>query len=740
MRLGTWSARRPWWVIGLWVGAILVVLGASIAWGESPTQTITIPGAPSGAVLEELQAKFPDQAGGRAIVVFGAADGHRVDDPPERDAIEETLARVASLHHVRTVISPTGPAAPLLQSPAARVAWAQVVFDVEAFEVPQEVVDQLVGTGTSAEEAGLEVGFGGQVVERVQPESTRTGELIGLAVAMMVLAVAFGTLGATSVPLILAAVVVIMGVASTRLLAPITEVNLVAPAMASMIGLAVGIDYALFVVTRFRQSRQEGLGVRDAAGRASDTAGRSVIFAGGTVMLSMMGLIAVGMPAVTTLAIAVASTVAFAILASLTLLPAMLGAFGHHLDSLRLPLVGTRSDTQKSPPPLSTRWARAVTRRPLPALMLGGGVLALLALPYFSLHTGWPDARHRAPHDPAAVAFRLMTEGFGVGANSPLMVSIASGDAAEVASVHDWLASLPGVRTLTPAIPNAAGDMAVVQVTPQTGPEEQATAELVERIRGSEGRAGPTPRVGVTGATAFLVDLDHRMASRLAWFVAAVVASSLVLLTLVFRAPLVALKAAAMNVLGIAAAYGVVVAVFQWGWGIGLLGLDRPVPVVSSLPIVMFAVLFGLSMDYEVFILSRVRESWSSGRDNTSAVIDGLSASSRVVTAAAVIMFAVFAGFATADGIEIKMTGFGLAVAVLLDATVIRQVLVPATMTLLGERNWWIPAWLDRLLPDIDVDGGQGGGGVPGSSPGPDLQEPITLPKPAVATADTVTV
>jgi RND superfamily putative drug exporter len=380
----------------------------------------------------------------------------------------------------------------------------------------------------------------------------------------------------------------------------------------------------------------------------------------------------------------------------------------------------TAEDEPGARPPLSARWASAVTRRPWPFLAGGVAILLLIAAPFLSLQTGWPDARHRPEGDPARVAFDLMTEGFGVGSNAPLVLAVDSAEPAEVLLVTDWVGEMPGVASVSPAVPNPANDMVLVQVVPDTGPEDPATADLVERLRSRDGLDTAAPEVGVTGATAFYTDLNERMTSRLPLFIAAVVLLSLVLLTAVFRAPLVALKAASMNLLGIAAAYGAVVAVFQWGWGRSLLGVEQSVPIVSSLPIVMFAVLFGLSMDYEVFIISRIRESWLAGRDNTAAVIDGLTASSRVVTSAAVIMFAVFAGFTTADSIEIKMTGFGLAVAVLLDATVIRQVLVPASMTLLGRRNWWIPRWLDRVLPDLDVEG-HGGAGAPGGAEVVDL-------------------
>jgi RND superfamily putative drug exporter len=664
---------------------------------------VSVPGSEAQAVLRGLERRFPDQAGGQAVVVFGRHSG-RVDQGASREAVAAAVARVRRVPHVRTVIDPTGPFAPLLTSADGRTSWAQVVWDRDSFEVPRSSVDRLVEVATSAAGDGMRVGVGGQAIERPDVESTRTGEVIGLVAAVVVLAVAFGSVGAVSLPLLLAAVVVGAGFALTRLLAAWTEVNLATQAMATMIGLAVGIDYALFVLSRHRHALAAGTAVPDAVARAVDTAGRSVLFAGTTVMISMLGLLAIGVPAVSSMAVAVSATVVVAMAATVTLLPAVLGIVGTRIDTWRVPFTRLHTDDDATSDTWSTRWAGAVVRRPVTALIAGTAVLLLLAVPFLSLRTGWPDARNRPAGDPARTAFDLMTEGFGIGANAPLLVAIDTGDPATVATVRSELQDLRGVRAVTPPLTNATGDTTLVQVTPTTGPESPATADLVRRIRDSATLAAAAP-VGVTGATAFYIDLDQRMSSRLPWFVAAVVAFSLVLLTLVFRAPLVAVKAAAMNLLGIAAAYGAVVAVFQWGWARQLVGLERPVPIVSSLPVVMFAVLFGLSMDYEVFILSRVREAWTRSGDNTRAVIEGLGASSRVVTAAAAIMFVVFAGFTTADPVEIKTTGFGLAVAVLLDATIIRQVLVPATMVLLGERNWWIPRWLDRRLPHLDIEG-----------------------------------
>jgi RND superfamily putative drug exporter len=734
--IGSWSARHPWRVLGAWAVLGAGLLGASLAWGQPPGPNITVPGAPSEAAARRLAERFPEQGAGRGIAVFRTPTG-RLDDPAAQEAVAATLGRIEEIGHVQGVIAPSGPAASLLQSTDGRTAYAPILFDVGALDVPEHTVEEIVAAGAPARRAGLEVGFGGPSFERVRPEAARTGELVGILAAVVVLALAFGSVGAVALPLALAAIAVPLGLAGTRLLAAVTEVNSVAPAMATMIGLAVGVDYALFVVARHRQDLRAGAEPVAAASRAVDTSGRSVLFAGATVIVSMLAVWSIGMPVITSMGVAVSFTVAVAVLAALTALPALLGLLGTRIDAWRVPFVRLRAESDpEAPPPWSTRWATWVTRRPWRSLAMGTVALVALAAPFLSLHTGWPDARHRTEDDPARVAFDLMTEGFGIGANGPLFVTVETGDTDQVTAVHTWLAGMEGVRSVSPPIPNAGADTWVVQVIPRSGPESADTAELVGRLRDLDGLDATGAGIDVTGATAFYVDLDDHLSARLPWFVAAVIGLSVLLLTAVFRAPIVALKAAAMNVLGIAAAYGVVVAVFQWGWGGALVGIARPVPIFSSLPLVMFAVLFGLSMDYEVFILSRIRESWSSGRDNTAAVVEGLGASSRVVTAAAVIMFAVFAGFASATAIEVKMTGFGLAVAVLLDATVIRQVLVPASMTLLGERNWWIPRWLERRLPAIDLEGSASAASARPASARPASARPASA-RPAPSTVRT---
>jgi RND superfamily putative drug exporter len=709
-RLGRFSATRPWRVIAAWLAGVAVIAALSIGFGEATTDNIEVPGTPSQQALDQLERRFPAQAGGRAVAVFATTDG-RVDDPANQTAITQTLARVAELDHVRQVIDPFGPAAALLKSPDGTVAYAQIIYDVGARAVPKDQLDALFDTAAPARAAGIEVGYGGQAVERTDPEQARTSEIIGLVVAVIVLLVAFGSVIAMVAPLLGAIFGVGVGVLLIRLLATGMDVISVAPTMASMIGIAVGIDYALFVVTRHRQHLAHGHDPAESIAMAIHSAGRSVIFAGVTVMISMLGLTLVGIPLIASMGVSVAITVAAAVLVAITLLPAMLGLIGTDIDRLRTPFVKVRAEVDpESTTAWSARWARAVTARPWAALAVGVPFLLVLAIPAFSLHTGWPDARNRPEGSPPRVAFDLLTEGFGIGANAPLLVVVDLTDAEPdaAATISERLGQLPEVQQVTPPLPNDDGTSAIVQVTPSSGPEDEATADLVRIIRAQTALEEETgASIEVTGATAFYIDISERLNDRLPIFIAAVVVLSFVLLTAVFRAPVVAAKAAAMNLLGIAASYGVIVAVFQWGWAKDLIGLEQTVPIISFLPMALFAVLFGLSMDYEVFILSRVREAWLAEGDNTKAIVHGLSASARVITAAAAIMFAVFASFVAGDSTEIKMFGVGLAVAVLLDATVIRMLLVPATMRLLGDANWWIPAWLDRILPNLDIEGAE---------------------------------
>ena len=662
-RLGRWCARHSWPVIALWVVAALVTAGAAARWGEASSESIEIPGTESQRAIDLLEERFPDAAGGRARVVFATDDG-KVTDPAPRSGIEGTLDQIRVLPHVTQVIDPFGPAAAFLVSDDERIAFAEIAYDTTAREVGTDGVAALTATDAPALAAGLDVAYGGPVVERLGPEETRTSELIGLSVAVLVLAVAFGSVVAMALPMLTSLVGLGIGMLLIHLLGGVTEMTSFAPILASMIGIAVGIDYALFIVTRHRQHLATGMAVDEAVARAIATSGQAVIFAGLTVLIAILGLALVGIPLVAALGYAVSLVVAVAVLVAVTLLPALLGLFGERIDRLRVPGVQLRFETDhQASGAVSARWARLVTRRPWPFLAAGVTVLAVLATPVFGLQLGWPDAGNRPVETTERQAYDLLAAGFGDGFNGPLLLAVdldtATEPTAALAAITTAVADTPGVQLVVPAQLNPAGDTAVIQAIPDSSPQDAATEELVDHLR----------------------------------------------TTAVFRSPLVALKAALVNLLGIAAAYGVLVAVFQWGWGLGLVGLEETVPVISFLPMMMFAILFGLSMDYEVFILSRVREDWLASGDPTGSIVHGIAVSARVITAAALIMISVFASFVLGESPEIKMFGVGLAVAVALDATIVRMIVVPATMTLLGARNWWIPGWLDRILPRLDIEG-----------------------------------
>jgi RND superfamily putative drug exporter len=477
----------------------------------------------------------------------------------------------------------------------------------------------------------------------------------------------------------------------------------------AMIAIGVGIDYALFIVTRYREGLSEGMTPECAIMRSLDTAGRAVLFAGGTVIIAILGLFTIGLDMIRGLAVGISIGVLMTMLASLTLLPAILGFVGANIDKFGLP--HRRRAERAGRESFWYRWSRVIQRRPWPAVLASTAVLLLLTIPLFGLRLGFGDAGNQPTDQTIRRAYDLMSEGFGPGANGPLLLAAETpggqSDFQALEGLSRDLNQTEGVVFATEPIPNDSGDAAIIQVQPTTSPQDKETAHLVNRLRDNvvpDAVAGSSADVKVGGATAGVVDFSRYTADRLPWFIGAVLVLSFLLLMVVFRSLLVPLKAVIMNLLSVGAAYGILVAVFQWGWGDNLLGVGREGPIEAWIPIFLFAVIFGLSMDYEVFLLSRIREEYDRTHDNATAVANGLAVTARVITAAAAIMFCVFMSFVLGDDRSLKMFGFGLAVAVLLDATVVRLVLVPATLELLGDRNWWLPRWLDRILPVVHVE------------------------------------
>ncbi len=702
-RLGRSAALHPWRVIVAWLAILGVAVGLAFLSGGTPKDDYREPSLASQAGIDFLVDRFGDRSGTDARVVVHAADG--TVDPA---ALADASTRLAALDGVSVV-------APPRLSADGDTALIAVQYDIPVTDFTgSEGVDALGGAVAPLRDAGLQVELGGQVPENISAPSG-LAEAIGFLAALIILAIAFGAVVAAGLPLAVALVGLGVGTMLVTVLASIMNVSTIAPTIASMVGIGVGIDYALLLVTRYSEGLRSGLSVTDAAARANGTAGMSVIFAGTTVFASLLGLRLAGLPTYESFGYATLLVVLAVMLTAITLVPALCGLFGYRVLKKRdrAPALAAAAGPESSAPtgngaaPATTdtvtgRWAERIGRRPWPWALGALALLLLLAAPVLGMRT-WPqDASSKPDGDTSRMAYDLVAEEFGPGANGPIVVAVdlAGQPDGTAATVTAWLQDQPGIAAVAPAVTSVAGDAAVIVAQPTTGPQDEETTELIGRLRAS----APDGAM-VTGLTATFADIADRLAERLWWVVAFVVTLSVLLLTVIFRAPVVALKAAAVNLLSVAAAYGVMVAVFQWGWGAELLGLPHAVPVSSWVPILMFTILFGLSMDYQVFLLSRIREDYLATGDPRRSVVRGLASTGRVITSAAAIMIAVFLGFALDADPTVKMMGFGMAVAVLIDATVVRMVLVPATMALLGRANWWLPRWLDRVLPHLDVEG-----------------------------------
>jgi putative drug exporter of the RND superfamily len=678
-RWGRWSARRPWFAIAAWLVTTVIVVAASATFGKALVDTNSAPGTDSQAAADLLATTGAD--GITAYVVARPAGGATVD----RAALDRLGGELADLPHVLAVSDRTsadgGTAVLTLAYPAVEELSAD---DLTALD---DTLDDVRADGAWRVEGGgdLYFNFGG-------PESN-IGEVLGIVVALVVLVVAFGSLLAAGLPVALALLGLLVGASALPLVAHVVDVPVWTTAMAAMVGLGVGIDYALFLLTRYREHLDLGMPVPEAVGRAVATAGQAVLFAGGIVVLAILGLVVAGLPFVTAGGIGIAVVVLVMVLAALTLLPALLGLAGHRLAGR--PRFARRSAASVA---RWTRWGRHVTRR-APAYAAGGALLLVaLALPVLGMRLGLPDQGSYPESTTERRAYDLVAESFGPGATGPLVVAVSPASAAD--RVGEALREDTGIAAVADPQTYADADVAVLIAQATTSPQDAATRDTVERLRSEvipEVADGAAVHVG--GYTATIDDLGARVADRLPWFVVAVVLLSFVLLVVVFRSVLVPLKAALLNLLSVGAAYGVIVMVFQWGWGADLIGLESTIPVISFIPLFMFAILFGLSMDYEVFLLSRIREEFLRTGDADGAVVHGIGVTARTISSAAAIMVAVFGGFVLGADPILKMLGLGLATAVLIDATVVRLVLVPATMKLLGRAAWWLPTWLDRVLP-----------------------------------------
>jgi putative drug exporter of the RND superfamily len=699
-RWGRSAAVHPWRVLFAWFVVVVAVVGLQRSIGGETSDNFSIPGTEAQRGIDLLNQRFPSQGGASGQVVFADPDGN-VTDAKARATIASTLAEIAKGPNVLGVTDPFD-AKNASVSADGRIAYATVRYSVDP---PGKTEGAAAAAAVeTARSAGLEAELSRSIVRT--SNQAEGNESVGLLVAVVVLLVAFGSVIAAGIPIGTALFGIFIGLSLVGVMAGLTNVPSVSPLLATMIGLGVGIDYALFVVTRHRSFLHEGRTVEDSVGLANATAGSAVLFAGTTVVIAIAGLSIAGIPSIAIMGFASAVTVAVAMVAAVTLLPAFLGLAGHRIDKWHIGR--KRAETKAAHETVAGRWADHVGTHPWRYALVSFVGLAALAGPVLVMRTGMADDGTADKSMTYRKAYDMLAQGFGPGFNGPLTVVVdGSQGVAAAEQIRASVAATDGIVFVTEPVVNLAGDTAVITAFPKTSPQDAATESLVHALRDKlpTSLAGTGASTYVTGQTAAFIDISERLASRLPLFIGAVVALSFILLMVVFRSVLVPLKAAVMNLLSIGAAYGVVVAVFQWGWGSSLLGLDQTVPISPFLPMIMFAILFGLSMDYEVFLLSRVREEYLRTRDSHTSVVAGLATTARVITSAALIMISVFAAFLLTPDVEIKMFAVGLTVAVLVDATVVRMILVPATMALMGDANWWLPGWLDRLLPHVDVEG-----------------------------------
>ncbi|MFE4381551.1 MMPL family transporter [Streptomyces cyaneofuscatus] len=707
-KLGRLTFRRRRYVALIWV-ALLALAGFGAASASTATSSsFSIPGTEAQRAFDLLEQRFPGSSadGATARVVFKAPEGEKVTDSANKSEITGIVEELQSgSDQIASVADPFEAKA---VSQDGSTAYISVSYKVNSMELTDTTTDSLKDAGKDAQNSGMKVEIGGDALQ-VMPH-TGAAEIIGVAIAAVVLVITFGSLIAAGLPLVTALIGVGIGVSLITALATVLDLGSTTSTLAMMIGLAVGIDYALFIVSRYRAELAEGREREEAAGRAVGTAGSAVVFAGLTVVIALVGLAVVNIPMLTKMGFAAAGTVAIAVVIALTLVPALLGFAGKRVMGRKARKAAEAENRPEAKPNMGTRWARFVLRRPVWVLLVGVLGLGVIAVPAASLEMGLPDDGAQPKSTTQRQAYDTLSEGFGPGFNGPLMIVMdgkGSSDAKAAAErVRDEIEGL-GVVTVTPAAFNKAGDTAMITVIPKDRPSSHATEEVVHDIRdaGKDIKADTGAEVLVTGATAMNIDFSQKMNDALLPYLALVVGLAFLLLMLVFRSILVPLKAALGFLLSVVAALGAVVAVFQWGWLGSLFGVEQTGPIMSMMPIFMVGVVFGLAMDYEVFLVTRMREAYVHGESPGQAIVTGFKHGARVVTAAAVIMMAVFAGFIGSSEQMIKMIGFSLAIAVLFDAFVVRMAIVPAVLALLGRKAWWLPRWLDRALPNVDVEG-----------------------------------
>jgi RND superfamily putative drug exporter len=770
--LGRFCSRHHWPVIALWVAATVAFALVGHTVGERMSDNLGLPGTDSTRATDLLEQKLPDQANGSNPLVLQARSG-KLTDSKHETAVHDTVTALKKTDHVIKVVDPTTSSGSAFLSKDAKTGYIPVTLDVSAGDLTEDQAQAVLDAAHPARAAGMKTAVGGYVGQKLSKPSTHVSEAIGLGAAVIILLFAFGTATAMGLPIITAVVGLVWTLTAIKLLGQAVEVPSTSSTLATMIGLGVGIDYALFIVTRHKLHLRDGVEMEESIARATATAGGAVVFAGGTVVIALLSLFFAGIPLVTTLGATAAIAVVVAVVAATTLLPALLGALGPRINALRVKLGRTHPDDHQ--PHGWARWARGVAARPWRSLVAAVVVLSVLAVPVFQLHLGQSNVGALPSSTTARQAYDLISDGFGVGTNGPLLVSARLGSAAkpdqkqlddieqqqkdlqgkqqqivqqgmaqgltqqqaeqqadaqtkqqsdELASEHDQaespatdprlttlqkdMAKADDVQSVSPPTLDKAGNAAVYTVIAKTAPSSRKTEDLVHNLRddvipGALKGTDLTAYVG--GQTAGYIDLAARIGAKLPSMIAIVVGLSFVVLLLAFRSVVVPAKAAVMNLLSVAAAYGVVTFVFQEGHGARAIGLEGAIPIVSFVPLLMFAILFGLSMDYEVFLLTQIRERVDEHGRPVRAVVEGLANTGRVITSAALIMVCVFTSFVLNGDPVVKEFGVGLAVAIAIDATIVRCLLVPAVMTLLGKWSWWMPRWLDRAVPEISIEG-----------------------------------
>ncbi len=706
-QVAAWSFLHRRTVLLAWVISLVLMplLGGSI--GNSFTNNFSAGKSESQSAYDLLHQRFPSFSGDVAPVVFAAGAG-QVTDPRNKVRISTTLAALRALPHVTAVQGPFDDPAGSQISPDRKIAEAVVHYDKIAGDLPTSAIDRLVSTTKAANSPGWKVVAGGQPVALIEKPSFGKSEGAGLLAAALILLLAFGSVVAMGLPILMALFGLAIAFGSLDLISHLITIPTFGPELAAILGIGVGIDYALFIVTRYRSELADGKSPVDAVASTFATAGTAVLFAGATVIISLLGLILVGLAYITGAAIAAVTSVLLVLTAALTLLPAVLGLLGQRIDSLRLP--GFAASKGSGSFGIWWRWSRRVQAHPWLVSTAAFLSLMVLAVPLVSLRLGFGDNGNKPASFATRQTYDLLSRGFGRGSNGPLVVAVKINrlaDEAAAQALQHRLAALPGVAAASPVVFNQQHDTAVVTVEPRTSPQDDKTVQLVKSIRHTVAPAlarQGLSTVLVGGETAASIDSSQHLSSRLLPVIIAVVLLSLILLAMVFRSVAIPIKAAVMNLLATGAAYGVIVAVFQWGWFANVFNAGPTGPIDPWIPVMLFTILFGLSMDYELFLMSRVREEWLRTDDAAAAVSSAIASTARVITAAAAIMVCVFSAFTLGDERALKIFGLGMATAVFLDATLVRLMLVPAVMHLLGRRAWYLPPWLERVLPHVAVE------------------------------------